>query len=862
MIIIYSTAIGGELATGKSTPGQTSTNNSADVVMANACPTALNNWVKDDYTNKTNWFGVPFPSEAKTCTSSIQSYKDYIKRSGQKTSLSEAEDFSSYLADRYKQVAPSAKASLSRCNALPNGQDKVAKTRYYMAMEKFESYNTSIVDELAYIDSFDSKNSGLSRIECNPQFPFPKLAQRCDEYKKKINGTACKVTPEQRMDQLVSSTYSALDQVDKLEKAYNKCVREIPVDKCAAIKIVSSRISAENPWIESSQFSQIRGSMRYKAGWQRNYNREALKRRITGYFSESREILVKQHNSNLKHVRCMSYTTTESGSDCKFEDTRELLDSIPDIPDLTDKRIQKNREFDTYIQAEKCLLDRGMDRENTRRIVTDSGNTAVITVLTAGLSAVGAGGLKVMQGMSTVNRLRSAAGALTLTAGVNLGVGVKQAVESCSKESEATLKFSGTPEAMSENICPDFSSKLQLAKDAESSCMVDALLASADVWPFVKGLNMVGKQFTRQALLDLYKDPKQREAVEAILKRNGQLTDPERVDAAETLLGKKLSQSEKNCVLNAHSIGAGKYMKTAESEALGVPLLSTSDLLEKKNTLTGCGFQVTDVALLMRAGITGSTPDGAKTFIRQASVKLFGRDLNSSQVDAIWDASGKTREDQVRRLTAAGFSEADATRIANRELDKLSQADVRSVVLKEQPLVVSAKPIVPPAPKPTANASLTDAFERQDADKIKAAYAASRDEAVQITTKNRAEVVASPNKILDLSTQGLKVDESADLMKAALAGDDGFKKAMGLIDERVTMAGKNYSFQNEYNQFRLQELKVKLMDDFYTTKFKDKWHNLDVDRFYDADEAGFEAYKKATEKLNKMKEKGSKRWPS
>ncbi len=120
-----------------------------------------------------------------------------------------------------------------------------------MAMQKFEKFNTSIVDEIAYIDSIDPKSSGLSKIECNSQFPFPKQAQRCNDYKSKING-ACKVTPEHRMDQLVSKTYEALGQVDKLEKAYNKCVREIHFEKCAQIKIVIGRIAAENPWIESS----------------------------------------------------------------------------------------------------------------------------------------------------------------------------------------------------------------------------------------------------------------------------------------------------------------------------------------------------------------------------------------------------------------------------------------------------------------------------------------------------------------------------------------------------------------------------------------------------------------------------------
>ena len=535
------------------------------------------------------------------------------------------------------------------------------------------------------------------------------------------------------------------------------------------------------------------------------------------------------------------------------------MDSIPDSPDVSDIKVQKNREFGNYIEAEKCLIRRGSDRDNTRKAVTESGTTAVVTVLTAGLSAVGAGGLKIMQGMSTVNRMRSAAGALALTAGVNLGLGVKQAVESCHKELEATIKFSGTPEAMSQNICPDYASKLQLAKDAESSCMIDSLLAAADIWPFVKGLNMVGKQFTKDGLLNLYKDPKEREAVEAILKRNGKLTDAERGDAAEIVLGKKLSSTEKDCVLNAHNIGAGKYMKTAESEALGVPLLTSADLLNKKNALQGCGFQVADVSLLMRAGITGAAPEEAKTFIRQASVKLFGKDLNSKQVDAIWDAAGKKRDEQIEFLKSKGFSEAEATKIANRELDKLNKADVKAVILNDQPFVASAASVATPVAKTSAGTQLADAFDTGNTAKLTAAYKASRDEALQIA-KNPAELLASPNKILDLSTRGLNAEESAILLNKSLSGDTGFKKSMELIDERIALTAKKYSAQGEFNELKLQELKFKLMEDYYSKKYSN-YGSLDRNRFDEVDERAFQAFQNAETKLEQLRKKADKRWP-
>ncbi len=836
-----------------------------DVVKADNCPTALKAWVKDDYQDKRNWFGVPFPSEAKTCTSYIQSYKNYISKAGQKSSLADAEEFSNYLAGRYKQVAPSAKASLSRCNALPTGQDRIAKTRYYMAMEKFENYNTSIVDEIAYIDSMDPKSSGLSKIECNPQFPFPKQAQRCNDYKTKINGT-CKTTPEQRMDGLVSKTYQALEQVDKLEKAYNKCVREIHFEKCAPIKVVLSRIAAENPWIESSQFKQVRGSMRYKGGWARNYNRDDFKKRISGYFGETRDVLVKQYNSNMKHVRCMSYTTTESSGDCKFENTRELLTNIPDVPNLEDRKLQKNREFDSYVEAEKCLIDRGLDRENTRKIVTDSGTSAVITVATAGLSVIGAGGLKVMQGMSPVNKMRSAAGAVTAAAAANLYGGVKEAVNSCGKEAEATLKFSDSPEAMNDNICPDISSKMQLAKDAESSCMMDALLASADVWPFTKGLGMVGRQFSKQGLLDLYKDPKERAAIEDILKKNGRLTDPEREAAAEKLLG-KLSPSQKSCVTSAHNIAPSRYMKTAESEALGVPLLTNEDLLKKKSTLLGCGFSVPDVALLLRSGITGSSVEAAASdYIRKASyVGLNGKKLNDAQVQAIWDVSTMKASDASEILKkTGGFSDDEINFIANRKLNNVSPEQMKAV--KPSDLTAEAKPLnvetpvksVPNnAPRTdTASAKFISSFDRGETEIIKA-FQESRSEIKGILSRTDSSNF-SVDQVADFATRGLTPKEAVPLLKNVSQNEASYKNALKTIDSKVAELQKSSAMQADYSAAQLQELKTELMVDFYEKKYKKDFFDIDLDEL---DPAGYASYSKAQEQLTVLKKKKKKWWP-
>lgn len=102
-----------------------------------ACPKMLMDWVKDDFTDKSTLKVFKFPSEGKSCTSAAKAYEEYAQKSGQRTELSEADSLSKYLADRYPQISISARNSMNSCNALPNGQNKLVKTRYYLAMEKF-----------------------------------------------------------------------------------------------------------------------------------------------------------------------------------------------------------------------------------------------------------------------------------------------------------------------------------------------------------------------------------------------------------------------------------------------------------------------------------------------------------------------------------------------------------------------------------------------------------------------------------------------------------------------------------------------------------------------------------------------------
>ncbi len=844
----------------------------------NKCPKSLVDWVKDDFTDKSTLKVFQFPSEAKTCSSTVQSYQDYAQKSGQKTTLDDAEKFSQYLADRYKQVSPAMKTALSQCNNLPNGQDKLVKTRYYMAMEKFESYNNSLVDELAYIDSILPGSNGLGLIECNEQFPFPTTGKRCKDYQS-LKNKSCKVTPEQKMKQLIAKTYSALGRIDKLEKAKKECDRKsLKPEACQLIQIEITRIETEHPWLQNANhFQDVRQIMKNKSDWYKIFNEDVMKKKITGYFSDNREALKKQYDRSLKHIRCLSYTTVTPDSSCNFEDSRKLLAAIPDVPDLSDKKIKQNREYDSYVEAEKCLVERGLDRAQTKSIIDDSLTDAGIVVATAGLGAVASGGLKVMKGMSGVNRVRGAGLATTAMAAANMYPGLRSAYSSCFGESTELAKFANKPEVMSENICPDPQSKLELLKEAESSCLTDAILSSADVWPFVKGLGLVGRT-NKASLLANIKDPAQRAELEKILAKNGELKGAERTDAASKILGKNLDDVEKNCILQAHAIGGGKKMRTAATA--GWPdeeLLSQSDLNQKKDKLRSCGFLSADISLLMRTGITGESPTklppGADDYFRKRMKAAFDIDPSLEQVEVLVRANkylAHNPDKAIDILKQSGLSDEQIKKIVK---DKALEGDIRAkadaIVLTPRP-----EPIIPDAAKPpplvtsqgtapstvSASAKLKEAFEAQDAKRIQDAYNASQAEVRQVVDRVGGAKLSVDN-LADFSTRGLPAPEAAKYAAAQLSSDADFTKALASIDRRVSESSKKI-YQGDYEAAQLLQMKLEMMENYYTKKFGIKPGYFDGGSLWDKNEQAGEAYSAVAEELAKLQKKKNVRWPT
>ncbi len=574
---------------------------------ADSCPPALTEWIQDDFTDKTSIFGLlDFPSDAQSCMSAVKSYEDAIKKSGRKTTLDESLKLGTYLADRYKQISPNAKEVLNKCSILSDCKDNIDKSIFYISTSILVYFIYNLLVEFAYIDSINPKNQSLNSMECSSIFPFPQVGRKCDEYKKMLNGS-CKQSQTDRLNTLVKKTKEISDKIDELKIALRNCTVKNSATSCQNISLAIQILTNEAPWIEGKKFQEKFINVKANPFLKEAIKDEQIKQGILEQLNENRKSYLQQYKNNLQQVKCLTYSTGDGKAPCDFEETRNYISKLPDLVDPT-KPSNESREFDHHIQAEKCLIERGINRADTKRVVEDAATDVAITIATAGIGTIANGGLKFVKGMSTVSKIKNASFASSALAGMNLSSSAKQAFQSCTKTSEGLLKFSGKPETLKENLCPESSSQFEIAKESYTGCITDALLTAVDVWPFVKGLKMASQlsKFSNDDLLKQYKDPKQREEIEKILAKNGSLTDPERTDAAEKLLGRKLSSSEKSCILNSHYSANDKFMRTSSTESMDLPMLSTADLLSKKSILSACGIQPTEIALLMRAGITGN----------------------------------------------------------------------------------------------------------------------------------------------------------------------------------------------------------------------------------------------------------------
>lgn len=475
------------------------------------CPTALKESVLDDYEDKSTLMVFKFNSEAKTCNTSVSAYQNYMSGKGVQTNFENPDALSAELSKQFSStISPSMARILNGCNTSPDltpEQAKVAQTRFYAAATRIEKFNKSAIDEIAFIDSVTEGTPVLDGIECNPL--LPDLKNSCENLR--LTGGQCKGQTADRFEEQVQKTMDNLGKISALQDAELKCktssmvkcagaTKDCPMrggytfasqktatKKCENISKAIEILRDEVPWVRGEIFDKTAREKAKPRSSERKYlSREKIKEGMREQLKANRTALAGAYKDNLQNLRCLIYDTDDKGEKCDFTKVRTELAKLdaPTVPQLADRR--SNMEFKTYFEAESCLLDRGEDRAGTKNIVDNAAIDAGLTVLTAGLGSI-AVGAKVIGGLSKTaiaTRRGAFAGALAGDGYFAQG-SMKQAYQSCTNKNTAILDNLSVRDKQKNMVCDNAKSQVTIAREIDSSCKVDALLAGVDVLPFV-----------------------------------------------------------------------------------------------------------------------------------------------------------------------------------------------------------------------------------------------------------------------------------------------------------------------------------------------------------------------------------------
>lgn len=685
LFLFNSNAFSSELVRGKNTDSKgTGAENSAFLPIANDCPPLLEKWIDDDFLDKKSW-GLKYNSEAKMCQSQIQTFRDYLaKKKTQSSELSDSKKLSSFFSEKFsKQINPAYKNLLSECNSLSPEKASAIQTRFYAAGTKLEAANSAIIDEVSYLDAIlPSPGAPLNGVECAAPI-WPEIKGKCNALKAASSECSSVSAKQKRFNNLVSKTQTIIPQIEGLIIALHNCIdsfttasgaregRGLSKSTIQKIKQTCDPIEAaieikknEIPWIRGEDFRKlaVKKQPRPRNGiftTEYDLSDESIKKAVSQQLTNNRNALAAGYKINLEDFRCLS-NNTASGT-CDFEKIRTHLQRLPDVRDsMFSLKNSAEAEAKTYFDAESCILERHEDRAQTKSIVDSALSGIALTAATFGLGEVIAG-IRVMNTTSKVARLRQ--GLQASNVGLNsylTGQDLKGTYEACSQETETAIGISKKTNLNKENVCPDNSSNLDQAKEAETNCIVSALLSAPSILPFVSAvpsLRALTKSLGKSSSVTA-KTGRDQKLAEFILKTKtsgkqnrdldfaSTLTLDERYKVAESITGKPLTESQKVALKKAHEAGGYDFDPNS-------PLTK-----EKDQILKDGGFSARESAFLRGNGVAGSWDDAAKNgFIGQtASIprsdgsrtkatieRVLERDANGnpSVVEVSWSENGQ-----------------------------------------------------------------------------------------------------------------------------------------------------------------------------------------------------------------------------
>lgn len=163
------------------------------------------------------------------------------------------------------------------------------------------------------------------------------------------------------------------------------------------------------------------------------------------------------------------------------------------------------------------------------------------------------------------------------------------------------------------------------------------------------------------------------------LRRNGALTDSQREIAAQARLGRDLTSSQKDAVIEAHNVGSNRA-------GAGIGNYTQAEIAEKTRILNGAGFSAVERRMLMEDGITGRPAGTVSGQVSTAPFSTADRMTIRTPTAVRSDLNNRTPDGAMRQPSsdaefASGreFYEARAQQFAK---DPTRQAQARADFLR------------------------------------------------------------------------------------------------------------------------------------------------------------------------------------
>jgi hypothetical protein len=235
-----------------------------------ACPVVLQSWIEDDFKDKKSW-GINYKSKSPECLNSTVFIKEKAPNQKKGTELDDSIKLGTYFSQKYsKQINPAYQKTLDQCHKLSGNVALLAPTRFYQVGVKFEEINSTIIDEIAYLDGLVGEDDLLNQIECPPI--WPELKNRCADLKTAEK--SCSKSQANKVAELVTKTQNLIPKIERLISAERLCIKKNSTAKtqggklssatkakisenCGPISQEISRLKLEVPWIEGSEFQKI-----------------------------------------------------------------------------------------------------------------------------------------------------------------------------------------------------------------------------------------------------------------------------------------------------------------------------------------------------------------------------------------------------------------------------------------------------------------------------------------------------------------------------------------------------------------------------------------------------------------------------